>query len=732
MSTIDELKVVEIASGAPAAYAARLLLHLGASVTKVSVPGVAANPVPELDEGKAITRIHPESGPPLAMLDEILLSADVVIRSDEAGARESDLASLSRLRESRPSLVTAAITPFGERGPDATHRGVDLISIHAGGLGYGTPPRVVDTDSEHPLGIPGDPIQPLTALVAVLGILHALAERDRDSLGRHVEVSAQDAVVSLMFNNIATVVEGGASPGRLATDRPNARRPFLQAADGLLVQMAARPRHQGAWMSLIGAADEVDAGGRSGSARSQEASDYWTRARSRRDATDKAQAAHIPLEPVLTPVEVLECPQLAARGFWEVINDGTRVPGHPFGPVASSDAPRVLPAQASQGAGSVKGKERDHSGPLAGIRVVDFTWVFAGPIATRILAALGAEVIKVEAPESPEGPGRPFLSRTLQGGKRSARIDLRDPSGLAAVRNLIRTADVLVENFSTGVMERYGLGWEALHHDNPALTMLSVSGMGRTGPYAHHVMFGQLAQGYSGITAITGYEGGPPRGIEDGGFWSDPVAGYSAAAAVLAALRERTSTGRGRRIDVSLVEATVATMFRPILAAARGDNWGTRGNFHPEICPHDVYRAGPSDADRWVAIACRNDEDWLNLCEVLGRPDLAKDASLSTLSGRQARRQHLRTAIEEWTRSRSAEDCTALLQAAGIPAAPSRTTADVVHDPHLCARGIFVMDAAGDPAALRLPWELHPFSTVNYGPSPAPGEATASVLALGG
>jgi crotonobetainyl-CoA:carnitine CoA-transferase CaiB-like acyl-CoA transferase len=728
------LRVLEVASGAAASHAGRYLASLGASVARLVPAGVASPTLPELDVNKEV--IHLDLGRPsgAAALAEALARADVVLRACDAAEVDAGPLSLAALRAQYAGLVTAAITPFGESGPHRGHAGTDLIALHAGGLGYGTPPRVVDPEKEYPLGIPGDPVGPMAGLVAVLGVLQALAERDRDGQGRHVEVSAQEAVVSLMFNNIAGVVEGGPDPSRLASARPGARRPFLPAADGLLVQMAGRPHHLTAWLELLGGPGKEllerlrsGAGLQEVAREAATASDAYTSGRTRRQVTDAAQAAHVPVEPVLTPAEVLECPQLRSRGFWETLPDGVRVAGHPFGPSQPGAGPRLLPAVLPRREGESDGSR----GPLAGVKVVDFTWVFAGPIATRVLAALGADVLRVEGPDAPEGRQPAFLARTLHGGKRSARIDLRDAAGLETVRRLVAQADVLVENFSTGVLERYGLGWERLNADNPRLVMLSISGMGRTGPYAHHVLFGQLAQAYAGITAITGYEGGPPRGIEDGGFWSDPVTGYAGAAAVLAALREREVTGRGRRLDISLVEATAATLFRPLLAAARGDPWGTRGNFCPEMAPHDVYRCAPADEDRWVAIACRNDDDWQALCHVMGRADLLADASLRSLGGRQASRERLRREVEQWTRRLAPEEAAARLQDAGVPAAPSRTTAGLLADPHLIARGMFVGLAEGAPLAMRLPWLLHPPSAVSYAPAPAPGAHTREVAPAG-
>ncbi len=252
MSASPILRVVEITSGAGASYTARYLVALGALVTKVNLDGSATARLPELDLGKQIARLDLTLDDGRARLDEILDRADVVIRAWDGAEVDASPVSLADLRAAHPELITAAITPFGETGPNSHHKGTDLIAIHAGGLGYGTPPRVIDPEAERPLGIPGDVVEPLTGMVAVLGILHALAERDHDGRGRHVEVSAQDAVTSLMFSNIAGLMDGRGSPSRLAADRRGARRPFLPASDGLLVQMAGRAHHRTSWLELLG------------------------------------------------------------------------------------------------------------------------------------------------------------------------------------------------------------------------------------------------------------------------------------------------------------------------------------------------------------------------------------------------------------------------------------------------------------------------------------------------
>jgi crotonobetainyl-CoA:carnitine CoA-transferase CaiB-like acyl-CoA transferase len=713
------LRVVEVGSGVAASYAAHYLQSLGAHVTKLARNSSDPASLAELDRGKA-THLIGDADFELR-LRELTRDCDVVVFAGKARDVNAGPASLEELRRLNSKLITAAITPFGERGRHRDFEGADLIAVHSGGLGYGTPPRVEDPDKEHPLGIPGDLTEPLTGLVLTLGVLNAVLERDRDGKGRHVEVSAQDAVVSLMFNNIAGFLETGQSPGRLASDRPGARRQFLTCADGLLVQMAGRPHHLRAWLRLIGLGAEEPSTALDGSTRQERrsealnsAADRWAAGRTRRQITDLAQAEHIPIEPVLDLAEVLVCPQLAARDFWDTGGKGERLAGHPFGPIAGGQTGRFMPGIVAPPEANRAWRElKPRPGPLSGIRVLDFTWVFAGPIASRILATLGATVVKVEARGNNEDGGRRFLARTLQGGKFSIVRDLNTPEDRGFVQQLAAESDVVIENFSTGVMERHDLGWSRLSAVNPKLVMVSISGMGRTGPYSHHVMFGQIAQGYSGLTSIIGYEGGPPRGIEDGGFWSDPVTGYAAAAATLAALRERQATGVGRRIDISLVEATVATLFRPLLAASHGEVWKPRGNFHPEMAPHDVYRTGPQERDSWVAIACRSDREWQDLATLVGGRSLAEDPRFITLRDRQSSRNALRAEIENWSRSLSAREAAEACQALGIPAAPCQTTEDVVNDPHLGERGFFV-DSEGSPFCLAFPWTVTPATLPLY------------------
>ena len=278
----------------------------------------------------------------------------------------------------------------------------------------------------------------------------------------------------------------------------------------------------------------------------------WSRQHDKQWIADAAQAAHVPSFPLREPAEQLASPQLAHRGFWRPIEIGgqtVKAPGPPFGLRIADGA-----ARRDRGAGPM---------PLAGVRVLDFSWVIAGPTATRYLAAMGAEVIKIEAPGRGD-PGRAGELHTVLGqAKRSIVLDLKKPEAIAVARQLAAKSDVLIENFATGVMDRLGLGAEALAALNPGLVYVSASGLGRTGPEAQAVAYGTLLQCYAGFAGLNRHPDIPPR---VGFAWLDPMCGLMLAFVTAAALWHRRRAGGVARIDFSMIEAMLWTMAEPLLA----------------------------------------------------------------------------------------------------------------------------------------------------------------------
>lgn len=355
--------------------------------------------------------------------------------------------------------------------------------------------------------------------------------------------------------------------------------------------------------------------------------------------------------------------------------------------------------------------------PLSGIRVLDFSWVIAGPTTTRYLAAMGADVIKVEAPGRGD-PGRGSeLHMVLGQAKRGIVLDLKQPEAVALARDLATRCDVLIENFATGVMDRLGLGAEALRALNPGLIYVSASGLGRTGPEAKAVAYGTLLQSYAGFAGLNRHPGRPPR---IGFAWADPMCALMLAFVVAAAVWRRNGGEGAARVDFSMIEAMLWTMAQPVLAAQLDGPPEPAGNRSDRFVPHGIY--GCAGEDAWVALAVTDGEGWRRLCGIV--PALAGMSGLS-VAGRRSAEVAIDAALSAWCAERSAPEAAAQLLAAGIAAAPVANSLDLLHSPHLTARAFW--DRAERGMLPGLPWRAD-FGRVN-GPAPGLGEHTDAVLA---
>ena len=332
-------------------------------------------------------------------------------------------------------------------------------------------------------------------------------------------------------------------------------------------------------------------------------------------------------------------------------------------------------------------------GPLAGLRVLDLTRVLAGPYCTMILADLGADVVKIERPKSGDearGFG-PFLPSGfsayfagLNRGKSSIALDLKTGDDKKTFLRLVRQADVLVENYRPGVMDSLGIGPAALKALNPKLIFASASGFGQTGPDRDRPAYDVIIQAMSGLMSITGHAANEPARV--GASISDIATGMFTVIGILAALRQRDQTGRGATLDLAMLECTVAILENAIARCAlRGHAPEPLGTRHPSITP---FQAFPT-SDGSIVIAAGNDALWRRLCDVLECPEMGDDPRLCSNAARTENQAHLEGLVSERTRTRTTGDWLELLNDAMIPAGPIRTIADVIHDEHLCSRGIF-------------------------------------------
>ena len=380
-------------------------------------------------------------------------------------------------------------------------------------------------------------------------------------------------------------------------------------------------------------------------------------------------------------------------------------------------------------------------GPLNGIRILDLTHVWAGPLGTRVLADLGAEVVKIEAPMGrgprqymgglPLGgwlgggpPAEPWnvnaIFVKLQRNKRSVALDLKRELGRNAFLELVAVADVVIENFSARAMAALELGYQQLAAANPRIIYVAMPGFGASGPYRDRVAFGPTVEPMSGLTTVMGYDADEPRNTAMA--LMDPITAVNAAAAVVDALRRRERTGHGAFVEMSLHEGGVAFCGPWLIEHQLGGKVGALGNRHPRMAPHGVYRCAGDDA--WVAIACRDDVDWQALCAVVEGLPASAD-----LAARMADHDAIDDVLSAWTADRAKTAAAATLQAAGVPAGPVNITPDMTADEQVQARGFFVPLEPGPTPIPGNPLKMAGIGSGDWTPCPRLGADNRTVLA---
>ena len=376
------------------------------------------------------------------------------------------------------------------------------------------------------------------------------------------------------------------------------------------------------------------------------------------------------------------------------------------------------------------------SGPLAGMRVIELAHIMAGPVCGLMLADMGAEVIKVEkmdgddtrrtVPPALEGESAAYMM--MNRGKRGISLDLKDPDGIAVLRRLLKGADALIENYRGGTMERLGIGYETLREEFPALVYCSLSGFGRTGPYADRAGFDLVAQGMSGLMSVTGAGPGQPP-MKCGPPVTDITAGILAAMGVLAAYSNRLRTGKGQAVDTSLFEAGIThTYWQSAIAMATGVAPGPMGSAHPLNAPYEAFET----ADGWITIGAANQTNWLRLLTAIGAEALAEDPRYAHNRDRMANRQELAATLAPIFRAQSSAEWLARLEAGGVPAGPVLDVNAMHRDPQTLAREMVVEVAhprVGTMKTLGLPVKFSDTPGRVHGPAPLLGEHSRAILA---
>lgn len=763
---LDGLRVLELAEGVSGPYCGKLLAGLGADVIKLEPPagdrsrreGPFPGDAPDAERSGLFLHLNTGKRSVTAAageLERLLPGADVVILA----LRPAELATagidLDSWRREHPRLVFASVTTFGLEGPYADYLGGELIAYALGGYAMltGAPER-------EPLKAYGSLVEYQAGAQLALGVLAAVLARDVTGAGQLVDCAAMQAATFLLGG----VEQGAHFYGRIARRNgtrllgfppehsyPSTIRP---CADGfvhchsnnryldLLGALIPNPRLLEPEMlaTMMGHADEVDA-----------IMDEWLADKTREEVVRRAQELRLPFTEVREPGEVMAEPHYRERECFVTVN-------HPgAGPVLHPGAPfrmsatlwRTLPApMLGQHAGAAWNEatpaaantRRRGPKPLSGLRVIDFTNAVAGPIAAFILADLGAEVIKVEAPSSRpkvaagvaplrEGADVPSYNRImtfneLNHGKRSLVLDAATPEGRAILLELAAKSDVLVQNFAPRVMGNLGLDYDQLKAVNPRIVMASMPAFGLSGPLRDRVSYGPGVDAMSGLSHLTGYGDGPP--MKPGNFFCDQQAGVLTALAVCSALRHAERTGEGQHLELAMIEGEFQVLGDAYIDFAMNGRERRRcGNDHPRMSPHGVFPSAGEDA--WVAVAVEDDAQWARLAGVIGREDLAALAR----AGRVAQRPEIDAAISAWTGVRSHYEAQDTLQAVGVPAAAVLNVVELLRDPQVLAYSGFEYvesPGVGPTPYPRVAFRLSGTPAPVSGPAPGFGEANRYVL----
>ncbi len=722
-SALGHLKVLDLA-GPDAQSLGRLLADLGADVVLVEPPGgtpgrryhprASSDPDVSLhfvnynaNKRSLVLDLNAESG--RAELRALLREADVLIDGHPPAYLDGLGLGYSRMSRINPRLVVTTVTPFGHSGPYRDYRGGELVAQAMGGLMY-----IQGDPDMPPCAVPAEHAYQLACHHAAFATLAALSERHWSGRGQHVDVSAQEVVAHLLFN-ISRYALSGDIASRTNNDLAIAPNNYYPCQDGARVCLCVfYDRHWDVLVEWMGDDALADPAFREAAFRranpdivDQFVAPFVERF-SAQEMLDECESRHLAASPFNTLKDLAEGPHTNGRDFYVDAEragmGGFRMPGAPYRfsrtpwslrrPAPEPDDARVDGVSCgwprSERRPAPPQRPRRAAMPLEGVRVIDFTRVWAGPLASRYIAEMGAEVVKVEHRDYVDigrqrgmatGPMFPELNRS----KTCVTVNFRDPAGADLVRELVAISDVVIDNFAAGVLRRRGLGYEELRQVKPDVIVLSMPGYGFEGPYSRYVAYGQNLMSYSGLSYLWGH----PESEFDTRpkiHYTDFVSGAAAATAIAAALEYRAETGHGQFIEMDQSEALTATLGVPLLHYfINGEAWQPGGNFTPNAAPHGCYPCLGEEA--WCVIECWNESQWAALCETMGDPDLADDPQFATLESRLESRGALNERIAGFTRGRTPYQVMRSLQRAGVPAGVVQSSEQMYHDIHMRQRG---------------------------------------------
>ena len=714
-------------------------------------------------------------------LKALVASSDFFLESFPPGYLKKLGLDFNSLEKINPNLVMASISPFGQTGPRAHWKGPDIVPWAMGGYMWmtGEPGRA-------PLRISHPPQAWLhAAAMTASACLLAHFYRVNTGKGQHIDVSVQQCPSWMLTNTYAfwdlqkTILGRG---GVFRQFGANNIKTVWKALDGYItfmfsggaigakgqrrvVELMEKAGMAEAWLKAIDW-DQMSAFSVQEDRLSDitEAFSLYFETQLKKDLLKEAIDSGIMLAPVNTIADVFADKQLEAREYWQDVeilplNTPLKFPGPPVkmsrtpwrikgGPPSmggsNHEMDRLISEKKSVGNNRKidNGNRKEQNGkPLDGVRVLDFTSTVLGPSTTRYLADHGATVVKVESMAHPEtlriatpfAKNEPHIDRSgyfavHNAGKYCLSLNMKKPQSRGVVEKLVAWADIVVESFAPGVMDRWGLDYENVKSIKPDIIMASTCLQGQTGPHAPHRGYGQMATAIAGWFELTGWPDSLPVGPYSA--YSDFVDWNFLLVSILAALDHRRRTGEGQYIDQSQLESSIWFMMPAMLDYDANKRVAQRmGNRDPIFAPHGAYRC--RGEDRWCAIAVTTEEEWKSLCEVLKDKAWVKDGRFQTREGRKQHEDELDGFLEEWTATMDAFELMEMLQVSGVPAGVVYHAADLFDDPQLVHRGHFKRLDHKEMGPYHIATSCFRLSGCNNSPTaPAPlfGEHTEMVL----
>ena len=720
------MRVLDLSRGLAGAYCTRLLAMFGAEITKVERPGdgdpVRAMPPFYSDEdgrqesvlfaylnaNKGSVELDIHSGDGRAAVRELASNSDVLVEDFETGYLDSLGMSPASLRAVNPGLVVTSIPTAPPGSKFHGYRVAELNLYAMSGLmslvgGRGRPPLKAGGYQAHYMA---------GAHACALTMFAAYRAR-RDGFGCHIDASTVESATKF-FTHMSDYTSA-AKVDEPADERREHASAVMPCLDGH-VSVQLYYFQIGAIAELIGKPELADdprfatqPAFHANERALKEEVRAWLSTQRGEEAQTEAQAKRVLFTRVNNARAVVDSVHFRERGFFRQVSipgvGRVDFPGPPFvlgeSPAGQLDAAPAL-GRDNALVGSRSDAVNTHASngrksanpsrlPLDGVRILDLTHRLAGPTMTMVLGDWGADVLKLEwwkrmdawrgvisVDHDIDGQkiynkGRNWLK--LNRSKRSLTLNLKTGEGKSLFKELVRHCDVIADNFSAGVLDRLGLGYDVVSQINPGIIVISMPGFGSSGPHSRYVSNGATMEGYAGVASMTGYEGGAPRNSVN--IWPDPVAGVHGAAAIAMALYRREETGRGQRIDLSQAEALVNMIGEALLEySLNGTIASTVGNTSSIASPHGVYPC--RGEDRWISIVVGDEQEWARLCAAANGESWATDDRFADLGGRLRERRELDGQIAAWTAPQEAWDLADRLQRAGVPATAVTLNSDVV------------------------------------------------------